>query len=438
MVLKSKINKGNYIFIVLFFSFSSYLFAQNQNPYVQILMYPANDSWDLKIGDQAKLKVSVIKDNIPLKNLDISYSYGLEGMPAEKSGTIKLKEQHEVISIGTLKNAGFKRCFVTAIVDGTKYSNMMTFAFSPELIKPTVQEPKDFDDFWNNEIKKMRGSKSNIKKIILEEYSTNETEVSKIHFEVPDAGVSVFGYLSKPKKDGKYPVLLYVPGAGIRASEPTVEFVGKQVINLSIEIHGLDPQTDSKTYQEISNAFIGYRYLGIEDKDNYYFKRVILACVKAGDYLCGLPEFDGVNFATYGGSQGGFLSIATAALHEKVSCLVSFHPAMSDVTGYLNGRVGGWPHLFKSKNFNIPEYIKTLSYFDTVNFAKRIQVPVFYSFGYNDATCPPTTCYAVLNSINAPKTLFITPLTGHWRIPEMMTKSKIWIRKEFKVMRIKS
>lgn len=409
------------------------LIAQSQSPYVQIVIQPTKGSWDYKVNEKADLTVSVLQNNIPLNNISVSYEYGLEGMAVDKKGTLQINDKPGKISMGTLANPGFKRCVVRATVDNINYSSMMTVAYSPEQIKPTVKDPDDFDSFWDDAITKMRNSSSVTKKTILDEYSTIDTEVSILNFTVPNSEVAIYGYLSKPKKEGKYPIVLYVPGAGIGPSNPLVNFINKEVITLSIEIHGLNPQADPEFYQEVRRKFINYMYSGVESRDKFYYKPVVLGCIKAADYLCDLPEFDGENFITFGGSQGGYLSIATAALDKRVTGLVSFHPAMSDLTGYLHGRVGGWPHHFAPKYngiYSSEAIITTLSYFDTVNFARRVSVPGFYSFGYNDVTCPPTTCFAVTNSIDAPKTFYLTPITGHWRISEMMTKSIDWVKKQ--------
>ena len=53
-----------------------------------------------------------------------------------------------------------------------------------------------------------------------------------------------------------------------------------------------------------------------------------------------------------------------------------------------------------------------------VNFARFIKVPGFYSWGYNDLTCPPTSLYSVYNVITAPKELSLFQETGHWTYPE--------------------
>ena len=80
--------------------------------------------------------------------------------------------------------------------------------------------------------------------------------------------------------------------------------------------------------------------------------------------------------AVTGGSQGGALSIVTAGLDRRVTRLVAYYPALSDVTGYVNQRAGGWPHMFRATegpNVHRDEAkIATTRYYDVVNFARRV------------------------------------------------------------------
>ena len=87
----------------------------------------------------------------------------------------------------------------------------------------------------------------------------------------------------------------------------------------------------------------------MEDKDRFYYKRVITGCVRAIDFIEQLPDYNGC-LATFGGSQGGGLSIIMAGIDPRVKGLVSYYPAMSDMTGYTANRAGGWPHTLKDKN----------------------------------------------------------------------------------------
>ena len=112
--------------------------------------------------------------------------------------------------------------------------------------------------------------------------------------------------------------------------------------------------------------------------------------------LTSLPKWDGKNLLVLGGSQGGQLTIVTTALDPRVTALAASYPAYSDVTGYLRGRTGGWPGLFragadgKPGDAPIEAKLVTTTYYDTVNFARRLKVPGFCYRGYNDETCPPT------------------------------------------------
>ena len=146
----------------------------------------------------------------------------------------------------------------------------------------------------------------------------------------------------------------------------------------------------------------------------------ISGCLRANDFLAAHPKWDKKNLIVTGGSQGGALTITTAGLDPRVTALAPFYPALSDLTGYLVGRAGGWPHLFKDEKdgHRTPAKIKTAAYYDVVNFARRVKVPGLYSFGYNDEICPPTSMYAAYNAVTAPRRLLLALETGHFTTPE--------------------
>ena len=106
---------------------------------------------------------------------------------------------------------------------------------------------------------------------------------------------------------------------------------------------------------------------------------------------------------------------------------------MCDVVAELHGRAGGWPHPFKPRDDGSPSphatpaKIATTAYYDTVNFAKRLKVPGFYIWGFNDETCPPTTTFAAYNVITAPKRLTIEPEQFHTYPPEQGEAVNSWV-----------
>jgi len=76
-----------------------------------------------------------------------------------------------------------------------------------------------------------------------------------------------------------------------------------------------------------------------------------------------------------------------------------------------------------------PAKIATATYYDTVNFARRIKVPGYYNWGYNDEVCPPTSTYAAYNIITAPKTLGLTLELGHQYNQEQWEAIDAWVTK---------
>jgi cephalosporin-C deacetylase-like acetyl esterase len=104
---------------------------------------------------------------------------------------------------------------------------------------------------------------------------------------------------------------------------------------------------------------------------------------------------------------------------------------MCDFSGYLNRRAGGWPHYFRDGVKPKPNEVETLAYFDVVNFAKRVHAPGWYSMGFNDEVCPPTSMYAAYNVIPGKKELKLFLNTGHWTYPEQRSLWREWLKTNY-------
>lgn len=401
---------------------------------VNIKVVPNHDSWVYKTGEKAKVKVMVFVNGSLLDNTEISYSISQDMMSPISEGKKILKSGETELELGTMKTSGFLRCKVQAEVEGRKYEGMATVGFEPEKISPTVNYPDDFLEFW--EKAKIEASKEpmNPKMTLIPERCTSKVNVYHVSFGNYSYASRIYGILCVPKAQGKYPAVLKLPGAGVRAYRGEVERAEKGVIILEIGIHGIPVNMEGPVYTNLyMGALRNYHSFNLDDRDRYYYKRVYMGCVRAIDFLYSLPEFDGENLGTFGGSQGGALSIITAALDNRVKGLVSYYPALCDMVGYMHGRAGGWPHFLKDEKNRTPARIYTASYYDVVNFARQIKVPGFYTFGYNDTTCPPTSVYSAYNVIEAPKTLVVAQNTGHYAYPEQTNKAWKWMMDLLKV-----
>lgn len=405
-------------------------FGQIPRQYLDISVSPDHRDWTYQLGEKVDFVVSVTQSGRPVPLENVRFFVKEEKMEPIKEGALELKDGKATISVPGMKTPGFLRCEIFATVDGKEYRGLGTAAFEPESIRPTVKMPADFDGFWNAAKKELAEVPMDPKMIHMPERSTETVDVYHVNFQ-NIKNSRIYGVLTVPKAQGKYPAILQVPGAGIRPYSGDLAKAARGAITLQIGIHGIPIDLVPEVYANLSSgALNGYWNFNVSDKDIYYYKRVYLGCIRAVDFLVSLPQYDGQNLGIQGGSQGGALSIITAALDPRIKYLSAMYPAMSDMTGYLNGRAGGWPHIFAGNNltyYNYPDAIETIGYYDVVNFAKILKTPGFYSWGFNDDTCPPTSYYSAYNEIKAPKTLFVVPETGHWTYPEQGKKSDDWL-----------
>lgn len=413
--------------LFLLFSISNGGYGQPIEKMVKVAVIPDHSDWVYKKGEMVRFKVAVTKNSEPLQNVKIRYEIGPEMLPSSVRDSAVLADGSLMITGGTMKDAGFLRCKVIAEYDGAKYDGLATAAFSPELIKPTTEYPLDFNQFWEKAKNDLATIPMDVKLTLLPDRCTELTNVYQANIQNFRIGSRLYGIVSIPKKPGKYPALLRVPGAGVRGYSGDVALADKGMITFEIGIHGIPVTMDAGIYNDLGRtALDGYPFFNLDDRDKYYFKRVYLGCVRAIDFIFSLPEFDGSTLAVSGGSQGGALSVVTAGLDSRVKYLGAFYPALCDLTGYLSNRAGGWPHMFRDLKAS-KEKIETTKYYDVVNFARNVKVPGFYSWGYNDVTCPPTSMFSAYNSINAPKELMIMQETGHWTYPEQQEKMRNWL-----------
>lgn len=413
-------------------------------PYRSDLLWitePDHPDWIYRTGEKAKIKISLFKYGIPQDGITVRYETGSELMPSDKTGSIVLKNGKAEINIGTLDKPGFRDCIFSVMINGRKYSHHVKVGFSPDKIKPYTEMPDGFMDFWKNNIKEASEFPLKYTKEKAEEYCTEKIDCYLIKLQLNNRGQAVYGYLFYPKnaKPGSCPVVLSPPGAGIKTIKEPLRhkyYAEEGFIRLEFEIHGLNPTMSEEQFKEISNAFNGkengYLTNGLDNKDNYYMKRVYLSCLRCIDLLTSLPEWDGKNVIVQGGSQGGALAMITAGLDKRVTACVVNHPALSDMAGYMAGRAGGYPHFFRTKGMETKEKLETMSYYDVVNFARLIKADTFMTWGFNDNTCPPTTSYAVYNTLECSKEALITPINEHWTSEETERGHLEWIKKHLK------
>ena len=409
--------------------------AQIKGNNIVVTVEPDHEDWNYRVGETAKFTVEVRRSGTLVSDVSIDYTTGPE-MYQDTKKTVTLKDGTLKLT-GKMASPGFYRVDVTAHVGGKDYRGACGAAFSPEKLQPTTVMPKDFSEYWQDAIEQARHVDLNATKRLLPERCTKDVNVYEVSFQNMQWNWRTYGILCVPVKEGKYAALLRVPGAGVRAYEGDVYTASQGVITLEIGIHGISVTMQQKVYDDVFNgALMNYWNFGMDSRDDSYYKRVIIGCIRALDYIEQYTPWNGKELAVTGSSQGGFLSLATAGLDKRITAYAPVHAAMCDHTASLKGVACGWPHYFYwNKGKGQEQKIETSRYYDGVNFARLINdnQKGWFSFGYCDDVVPPTTAWATYNTVTGPKEISPYQATWHFWFQEQWDEWESWLLRELKI-----
>ncbi len=164
-------------------------------------------------------------------------------------------------------------------------------------------------------------------------------------------------------------------------------------------------------------AFPGVMTRGITDPAGYYYRRLIVDAVRAVDAVRSAPMVDERRIAVVGGSQGGGLAIAAAALADGVVAAMADVPFLCDFPRALElATTAPYEEIVRylaTHRDKTAQVMATLGYVDAAHLARRASVPALFSVALMDPVCPPSTVYAAYNAWAGPKQIEEYPFNGH-------------------------
>ncbi len=292
-----------------------------------------------------------------------------------------------------------------------------------QAFKPARTEPADFDAFWETTLSEARAFPLNaVFEPTAPEIKTLETfDVTFNGF----AGQPIKAWLVLPKhRDGKLPCVVEYIGYGGGRGLP-IDHLGFSSAGFAFLI--MDTRGQGTTWREGHTPDIetepgnpqypGFMTRGILKPSSYYYRRVFTDAVRAIEAAKEHPAVDASRIAVTGGSQGGGIGIAAAALEPSVSfCLpeVPFLCAYRRATELIDTMpYGEISNYLKTHRSHLETVFNTLSYFDGVNFAARAKSKALFSVGLMDTICPPSTVYAAYNHWQGEKEMRVYPYNNH-------------------------
>jgi cephalosporin-C deacetylase-like acetyl esterase len=389
--------------------------AQSPKPAYELKVVTDRSDAIYSAGQTARFSVTLTKEGQPVENAEIMWRLSLDGYLPLGNGTVG----QDRAFTGTLKEPGVLRAQVEFKPEGMPAVQASAgAAFDPLSIKPSLPVPDDFDAFWAEQKKKLAEIPIASQ---LTPVDSKVADVDAFDTQIDCLGDNpVSGYFARPKgaRPKSLPAVLFVHGAGVRSSnlQGPVGEARRGRLAMDINAHGIPNGEPAEFYANLANgALKDYRAAGRDNRDTCYFLGMFVRLVRAIDFLCAQPEWDGQIVIVRGGSQGGGQALAAAGLDPRVTAIYAGVPALCDHSGNVVGRVAGWPKLVPlgADKMPDPKILQVARYFDGMNFATRTKADAILSVGLIDGTCPPTTVYATYNNLPGHKEIIVGPLSGH-------------------------
>lgn len=385
-------------------------------------------------GEKIVFSIRVLKDGQPADDVQLVVSALVDGQP-DRQETITPKEGKAAVTVsGDIPGWALIEVGVQEAAPPSKRTSKPPALVSgrggamidPAAIRTGTPKPADFDKFWKQQLDDLARIPINPK---LEDVTLTSEESKNGGIRCREFTLDCVpprpakGYLSMPAKaeKGSLPIVVTLQGASSRSASKALAYAEK-AISICPNPHGIPNGKDRAFYKNLDKGLLeNYRHQGSDNRDDIYFKAMILRDLRAIQFAKSLPEWNGRDLLIHGSSQGGGRAMFAGALDPDVTLVSSTVPALTDHGGAFLGRRNGWPQFFKVGPDRHPLDEKNAAiaavapYVDTVNFAGRIKAEVFLSAGFLDTTCPPSCAYALYHALPAgiKKVMTPYPKAGH-------------------------
>lgn len=223
-----------------------------------------------------------------------------------------------------------------------------------------------------------------------------------------------------------FPAVLAVPGYG-----------GDKAIPTHLAMHGfavltLYPRGQGESCQEWVLEHSTKLTYYVTDKERYYYRGAYMDCLRGLDFLASRPEVDAARLGMWSRSQGGGLTLATAALDTRLRVAVAEEPFLCNYPLAITVTSRPYCELHDYVAAHPEErqaILDTLAYFDPLHLAPLITCPTLVNVGMSDPVCPAPTILPVFERLTAPKALHVYPDLTHTPCTDFNAHAMHWLRR---------
>jgi len=292
--------------------------------------------------------------------------------------------------------------------------------------KGSNPRPDDFDLFWEKALDEMNAVDPEIE-LVPSSFKCSFADCFDLFFNGV-GGARIHAKFLRPKfieKPG--PAVLQFHGYSGKSGD-WIEFLGYAAEGFTVA--ALDCRGQGGLSEDVGGVkgttFKGQIIRGLDDSpEKLLFRQIFLDTAQLAKIIMEMDKVDPKRVGVTGGSQGGGLTLACAALVPEIKLAAPAFPFLSDYKRVwdMDLAVGAYEELktffrqFDPLHLREEEIFTNLGYIDIQFLAPRINAKVMMAVGLMDTICPPSTQFAAYNKIKSEKSLNIFPDFAHEVLP---------------------
>ena len=288
--------------------------------------------------------------------------------------------------------------------------------------------PADIDAYWDRAVAEMEALGTGCE-LVPARFQVPGFECFELYY-IGVGGARIHGHLVRPAaRSGRLPAVCHFHGY-TGSCAPffwLLSWAAAGFVTASIDCRG-QGGTSEDIIPVRGNTCHGHiiRGLADDDPDKLYFRSVFLDTAQLARIVMAMDDVDPARVGATGGSQGGGLTLACAALTPNLNRAAPVFPFLCDyrrvwdmdldVAAYAE--LKDYFRMFDPRHEREKEIFTKLGYIDNQHIAHRTRARVRMYTGLMDSICPPSTQFAAFNKLTSPKEVVIYPDFGHEGLPE--------------------
>jgi cephalosporin-C deacetylase len=286
--------------------------------------------------------------------------------------------------------------------------------------------PADHEDYWEKALVEMRSVEPRVQ-LVPHQMHAPFAECFDLFFTGVRGARIHAKYVRPTGARGRHPAVLQFHGYTMNSGDWTEKL---KWAALGFSVAALDCRGQGGLSEDTGGVkgttHRGHIIRGLEDgPENLLFRHIFLDTAELARIVMDMPEVDPDRVGATGGSQGGGLTLACAALEPRVRRAFPVYPFLCDyrrvwemdLAARAYEELSWYFRMFDPLHKREEEIFTTLGYIDVQHLAARIKGETRMAAGLMDEVCPPSSQFAAYNRMKCTKSLEIYPDYAHEALP---------------------